>query len=178
VIVPTAVQSVLEVHATALKIPLGVLGVVWIVQWSPSQASARAPGPSGPKADPTAVQAVADGHDTPVRTPSEIDAGSGIVWEVQPDPLQRSANSSALGAIDPTAVHAVGAAHETANRPPRLGGFWSDHVFPCQLSAAPPPTAMQLVSDAHEIPMSCPGPAGVSWIDQVRPSQRSISGTD
>jgi hypothetical protein len=116
-----------EVHDTAdrllLVAPLG-MGTVWIVQVLPSQPSARvAPAPLFP----TAVQVVAEVHETAFRLPP---LGVGVVWVVQALPSQRSTNVPALP--DPTAVQAVADEQDVAERTPVgsrwLGVVWSDQA--------------------------------------------------
>src|ERR1039458_9432728 len=69
---PTAVQAFGEVHDTALRFPpvepLGV-GMAWTRQLVPFHASARFTlrRAAFSKAEPTAVQAVADAQDTPLK---------------------------------------------------------------------------------------------------------------
>jgi hypothetical protein len=87
------VHAEAEVHETAdrllLVAPLGV-GVVWVVQVLPSQNSASvAPAPLFP----TAVQAVADVHETAFRLPP---LGVGVVWVVHELPSPRTASVTAV----------------------------------------------------------------------------------
>jgi hypothetical protein len=79
---PTAVHDVAEVHETPLRsllvAPLG-FGVVWIVQLLPSQRSASVV-PGAPVLEkPTAVQAAADVHETPLREAAVAPLGLGVV---------------------------------------------------------------------------------------------------
>src|SRR6478735_2650289 len=69
--------------------------------------------PLGSAKDPTAVQAVADVHDTPF---SVLFGAAGVVWIVQLMPFQNSA--SVPGPPCPTEVQAVAEAHETAESVP------------------------------------------------------------
>jgi hypothetical protein len=72
--------------------------------------------------EPTAVQAVAEVHDSPLRTAIVGLAGFGVDWIDQLVPFQRSANVTiALGVLlwmDPTAVQFVGAGHDNPARMP------------------------------------------------------------
>ena len=116
-------------HDTAdrllLVAPLG-MGMVWIVQVLPSQNSASvAPAPLFP----TAVQAVADVHETAFRLPP---LGVGLVWTVQVLPSQRSTNVPALP--NPKAVHAVADEQDVAERTP-IGSKWFGVVLSDQAAA-------------------------------------------
>ena len=127
---PTAVQAVAEVHDTLYRIddftPLG-LGVGSTVQVVPFHFSAtvkEAPvvGPSELEV-PTAVQAVAEVHETPSRFGLVAPVGVGVVWIVQAVPFHRSAMVLyTVTFVDgtsnsPTAVQAVAEVHETLSRP-------------------------------------------------------------
>jgi hypothetical protein len=81
------------------------------------------------------VHAVADVHDTPDRLLTVGPLGLGVVWIVQLEPSQRSANGPPL--LSPTAVHAMADAHDTADRMPPplgLGVLWTVQ----RRSSAPP----------------------------------------
>jgi hypothetical protein len=73
--------------------------------------------------DPTAVQAVAALHETPLRTMYVAPAGLGVGWICQAVPFQRSASDTMVLPLlyTPTAVQAVAELHETAPRPPPVG---------------------------------------------------------
>src|ERR1700730_2292988 len=93
---PTAVQAVAVLHDTPfrklLTAPAG-LGVGWIFQLLPFQRSAsvtRVPEPL--PESPTAVQAVAAVHDTPIRKLPVAPVGLGVGWIAQLLPFQRSAS--------------------------------------------------------------------------------------
>jgi hypothetical protein len=70
---PTAVQAVRDTQDTALRLVLfvpGGLGAGWIAHFAPFQAMASGTSPSGiceSPTNPTAVQAVRDTQDTPLR---------------------------------------------------------------------------------------------------------------
>ena len=173
---PTAVHAVADVHETPPRKGEGTLrptpgvGVAWIVQVLPSQNSANV---ASVPLCPTAVQDVADAHETAFRSPP---LGLGVVWVVQVLPSQRSANVPPLP--DPTAVHAVADAHETAFRPPPLGVLWIVQVLPSQRCTPPGPRAVHAEADEHETVFRPPPPpeVGVVWIVQVLPSHCSASG--
>ena len=100
---PMAVQAVADEQDTPPKLldvaPAG-LGMDWIDQRVPFQCSASV-GPAGPAvlvlAPPTAVQALADVHDTPLKLLKAAPAGLGVDWIDQRVPFQRSASVSPLG---------------------------------------------------------------------------------
>jgi hypothetical protein len=116
---PTAVHAVADGHdtppRTLLVAPAG-LGVVWIVQLVPFQASANVAVAAAPLVnDPTAVQTVADGHDTPLSWLPVAPAGFGVLWTAQLLPFQASARTwlPLLSEKLPAAVHALADAHDT-----------------------------------------------------------------
>jgi hypothetical protein len=79
---PTAVHAVADVHDTpfrAMVVALAGVGVLWIVQLVPSQISASVSGVLPTTYAPTAVQAVADVHDTPVKPPDVAPVGFGVI---------------------------------------------------------------------------------------------------
>jgi hypothetical protein len=190
---PTAVHAVVEVHDT-LRSPVTSrppgprttgLGVLWIVQLVPFQTSASvSPAP----VPPTASQAVANVHDTPLSAAPTLPTGFAVLWIVQPLPFQTSAN--VRPAASPTASQAVADVHDTPLNPLSAtpGGFgtlWIVQLLPFHVSAklswclalTYDPTAVQAVVDGHETPFSwlalAPAGLGVSWTDQLAPSQRS-----
>jgi hypothetical protein len=69
-------------------------GVGWMRQWVPFHCSARALVAEMLLLNPTAVQALADAHDTPLRKLSASAAGLGMGWMAQRAPFQRSANGA------------------------------------------------------------------------------------
>lgn len=127
--------------------------------------------------NPTAVQAVADAHDT-LRKPVSLRAPGLTTFRARRIdhlvPFQCSANAPAA----PTAMHAVADAHDTLDRPLRLGSRCIDHLRPFQRSA-PFPTAKHCLGDVQDTLLSSPTPEllAVRWIDHRRPSQRSASAT-
>src|SRR6516165_7824415 len=171
---PTAMHIVGDVHETPPRNAEGRLspkpgvGVVWIFQVLPSQNSASV---ARMPLFPTAMQAVADVHETAFRLPPLV----GVVWVVQVPPSQRSTNVPPLP--DPTAVHDVADVHETAFRPPPLGVVWIVQVLPSQRCTSPDPRAVHPVADEHETTFRPPPPpeVGVVWIVQVLPSHCSAS---
>jgi hypothetical protein len=94
---------------------------------------------------PTAVQAVAEVHETPPNElPSVLGAG-GVDSTDQEVPSQRSTSargSYPLGEVYPTAVQAVVDVHDTPlstlTRSGRLGMVWIDQAVPFQRSAKAP----------------------------------------
>jgi hypothetical protein len=123
-----------DVHETALR-PPPTLGVVWIVQVTPSQRCTLP--------DPRAVHAVGDVHETAFKLPPPPE--EGVVWIVQVLPSQYSANVPALpnglASQSPTAVHAVEDAHDTPDKllriaPLGFGMAWIIQFAPSQRSAS------------------------------------------
>jgi hypothetical protein len=93
---PTAVQAVALVHDTPASLfwiaidPLPGLGVGWITQLEPFQASATVSTKPLRKKNPTAVQAVADVHDTALNTVCTLLTTFGDAWIDQLVPFHRS----------------------------------------------------------------------------------------
>src|SRR5580704_14056565 len=83
---PTAVHAADKVQETpwsGLYVgPLG-LGVTWMVQAEPFHASASVTGAEPVAEAPTAVQAVADAHETWLSTLVVAPAGLGVAWTDQ-----------------------------------------------------------------------------------------------
>ena len=94
--------------------------MAWTRQLVPFQASARFTPRRGvlPMAAPTAVQAVADAQDTPVKVLLAAPLGRMVCWIRQLVPFHRSAKVNPgldrLAAWEPTAVQARPEVHETA----------------------------------------------------------------
>src|SRR5215475_8264409 len=121
---PTAAHSDGALHETPIK-PMdetpGGLGVDWIVQPVPSQASAIVTVESALLVDePTAVHADGVVQETPRRSTDDEPAGVGVDCIVQLVPSQRSANAAAAtpGALisptaSPTAMQEFGDVHDT-----------------------------------------------------------------
>jgi hypothetical protein len=67
---------------------------------------------------PTAVQAVAELHDTPSKEPLVVPLGLRVVWTAQVAPFHVSTRVTTLDMVanHPTAVQAVADLHETAVR--------------------------------------------------------------
>jgi hypothetical protein len=182
---PTAVQAVVAVHDTLLRLkelPLVGLGVDWIDQLVPSQCSANVEALLPPTADPTAVQAVVEVQDTALRW---VVVELGVVGIVQPVPSQRCTNAPRES--PPTAVQAVLEVHDTAVSsdcvaPLRFGVNWIDQLLPSQRSAnipwLPPtkacPTAVHAVVEVHDTATRLVVLVGlaVGSIVQLVPSQR------
>jgi hypothetical protein len=132
---------------------------------------------------PTAMQAVGEGHDTPL---SVVEMALGICSVAQRLPFQRS--TSAAPSEFPTAVQAVGDAHDTADKllssapaGSSVAAIAQRLPFQRSTSAAPSefPTAVQAVGDAHDTADSllsvAPAGFGVATIDQPPPPRRSAS---
>jgi hypothetical protein len=99
---PTAVQAVADEHDTPSSWPAPVLGfgVVWIDQVVPFQRSANVPWPPpGSEWSPTAVQAVADVHDTPLSWLADAVAGLALGWRSQAAPFHRSTSVTRRPAV-------------------------------------------------------------------------------
>ena len=132
---PTAVQAFGDVQDTAnselLVEPLGA-GMAWTRQLVPFQTSARLTLVSAalPGVLPTAVQAVADGQDTPEKEALLAPVGNSVDWICQRVPFHLSARVNPvldrLAAWEPTAVQARPEVHETAvsTLMPALSRFW------------------------------------------------------
>ena len=122
---PTAVHAFGAVHDTPLREgsdPPPGIGVLWMVQLVPFQASAQI----WPVAEPTAVHAVAALQDTSLSWLVVEPAGLGVCWTVQLLPSQRSASVSWFPAglpENPTAVQAVAAVQDTPSRKLRVAVF-------------------------------------------------------
>ena len=202
---PTAVHAAGEVHDTAVKALCGAagLGVAWIAQVVPSQRSASVDWayelhdePHGKMVAelPTAVQAVAEVQDTPVKALSVTPARLGVAWMAQLLPFQRSAKvceSPERVSNCPTAMHAEAELHDVACKKlgSAAGGLrvaWIAQLLPFQRSAkvcespelvSKCPTAVQPVVEVHDTPNNVgsvpPGGLGVVWMAQVVPFQRS-----
>src|SRR5450755_266639 len=98
-----------------------------------------------PRSDPTAMHAVADGHDTPfsgasMPLPELTSGGAGMLWTVHRDPFQPSANGTVPLVSDPTAMQIRTEGHDTPLRSlaARLGARWIDHRKPFQRSTNAP----------------------------------------
>jgi hypothetical protein len=100
----------------------------WIVHLLPLQRSASVKLLLAlPEKYPTAVHALPDVHDTPLRAGTTWPGGLGIGWVDQVLPLQRSAKTSFWK--DPTAVHRLPDVHDTPLKvapPERFGVCWID----------------------------------------------------
>ena len=168
----------------------GGLGVDCTVQVVPVSRSASVPA----FVPPTAMHAVTDWHQTPLRPPGVC--WVGVRWTVHREPSHRSANVpvglSEESAEAPTPMQAAGAGHATPMKR-LLGGLdgvgadTSLQAWPFQRSARTNclpvpvgfevPTAMQLDAEAHETavnPEACaPAGFGVAWILHRVPFHRS-----
>jgi hypothetical protein len=121
------------------------------------------------------VQAVGEAHDTPLNPLVVAPTGSGVGSVDQAWPSQASASVVPVTRI-PTAMHAVGAAHETPACSPNpfsgTGVGSIDHVAPSQCPTRDGPTAVQALTEGHEMEVASRG-SGVAWTVQLVPSQRS-----
>lgn len=142
---------------------------------------------------PTAMQDVAELHDTAENELNFAPLGFGVASSPQLLPFQRSA--SVTLALPPTAVHAPAEVQEVPKRSLEsvargLGVDWIAHVLPFQRSAkvagrAPlefsdPPTARHAFAELHNTLLRAPSgrPVGfeIDWTDQPLPFHRSASG--
>jgi hypothetical protein len=192
---PTAVQALADAHDTPARplpcTPVG-LGVCWIDHVVPFHRSASVTVVVLVEVPPTAVQALADVHDTPCRRVFDPPVGLGVCWIDHLVPFHRSASAPLEEA--PTAVQALADVHDTLYRkvndePVGLGVCWIDHLLPFQRSASvtvvvpleEAPTAVQALADVHDTPFRMindpPVGLGVCWIDHVLPFQPSASVT-
>src|SRR5215468_6313848 len=102
---PTAVHCDREVQDTSLKpglyAPAGVGGArtVQLVPFHCSASGLVFEGWLGVAMLPTAMQAVADRHETALRLPAVTPAGRGTCWTVQLAPFQCSATGSSWGLL-------------------------------------------------------------------------------
>jgi hypothetical protein len=117
-VVPTAMHTVAEVQETPsrwLMFP-APLGVAWLVQLLPFQASASVALVVPVADEPTASHTVAEKQETP-RSPLEVWlVALGVAWMVQVLPFQTSARVwNVLPPVEnwPTASHAVADVQET-----------------------------------------------------------------
>ena len=82
-------HAVAETHETLFKLAPRVpdgLGVVWVAQLAPFHTSARVRmGPELPRENPTAVHAVDEVHETPLRLACVTPGGLGVGWIAHPD---------------------------------------------------------------------------------------------
>lgn len=123
---PTAMHALADVHDTLPK-PPPTAGVRWIDHRLPFHRSTRVfIGPGPPKdfpSPPTAVQALAEVHDTPDRKPSC--PGLGVRWIDHLAPFQRSTNA-VRALLTPMATQALADGHDTPEKispPPAGPGF-------------------------------------------------------
>ena len=192
---PTASHAVAEMQDTACKLlmaaPVG-FGVVWIVHAAPFQRSAKVRKVLPSLHAPTAVQAAAEVHETPLNEDLTAPVGTWVDSSDHVVPFQRSAKvveAKELFSQKPTALQAVADVHDTPlssieEAPLTVGTVWIPQVVPFQRSANATvpvpfelPTAVQAVADVHETPsrLEVLAPVGfcVVWIVHVAPFQRS-----
>jgi hypothetical protein len=167
---PTAVQTPALPHDTDPNSPPFPGGVVvaWITQLLPFQRSANEP----VLVLPSAVHALADTHDTPIRSAPPATRGVGVAWIAQLVPFHRSTNvrcgplppapGASPNGYQPTAVHALADTHDTPVRmsSPRVGlrVVWIAQLVPFQRSANVTPwccpTATHMLADTHDTALS------------------------
>lgn len=179
---PTAVHALLDVHDTPLSELLtarGGVGIFGIDHREPFQRSTKAsPTPEPFVTDPTAVQSLGDGHETPLRELPRAPRGRCVLRTAQRAPFQSCANAMRVPAESiryPTAMHSLLEAHDTpssasAVAPVGVGVGWIDHRRPFQRSAnvtrtlpdpAKNPTALHAARAAQDTATSRPfGTAG------------------
>jgi hypothetical protein len=187
---PTAVHDPTVAQETArssVSVAPAGMGVFWITHFVPFHASARPPFTPLAWYLPTAVQVVFELHETPLSTASVVPNGLGVFWITHVTPFHPSARVNVLPELSekfPTAGHSIGDEHETPFRtafvaPAGSGTGWFTHVAPFCISAIATvepelptsnPTAMHVVADGHETPLSSasltPAGLGVGWIIQ------------
>ena len=188
---PTAVQAAGDTHDTPVSQLEPFTGGGWgegatdqLVPFHDS-TSVLTTSPLRSK-EPTAVQAVADAHDTALRSPAMPGVGVGATDQLVP--FHDSASVFCLP-LRPTAVQAVTDRHDTpAKTPPELGLGTTDQTVPSHDSTSVPdppllplwkPTAVQADADTHDTPSSWfakDGPTlGLGTTDQVVPFHDSVS---
>jgi hypothetical protein len=111
---------------------------------------------------PTAVQSLADGHETPV---SPELPGLRRCWTTHLIPFHRSA-SGLFDLVVPTAVQAVGDEQDTASSQPTrpVPDLWMRQRCPSQRSTIVPssvdPTAKQSFARGHDTPINAESTCG------------------
>lgn len=196
---PMAVHLVPDEHFTPYRLPVwpAGFGTDSIFHAVPFQRSASAPTRIAVLMVPTAVQALADVHDTLCRPAASVSAGLGVCWIFQLEPFQRSANGrsvSKLVSYVPTAIQFVAVVHAIPSKRLicglGLGVDWTFQLLPFQRSASVRPrpslsnlpTAVQAVADVQLTPSSSaevvPVGTEVGWIFQLVPFHRSASGSE
>ncbi len=178
---PTARQLLDEVHDTPFRTFCVAPGLVVFSRnhWLPFHRRPRVKTPVAPlgsTVSPTAMQALAAVHETPVSglkcAPLKLPPRTGT----QAVPFHSAASSPPAPAT-PTAMHDVADTHDTALNPPSsvtLG--WICQLDPFQRSASgcsvcaastENPTAVHALTDVHETPFRAvsvePGGAGTDW---------------
>jgi hypothetical protein len=172
---PTAVQVLGDTHDTELSrlAPAAGLGLGTTDHAVPFQDSTSVFSPALDRVQPTAVQAVADTHQTPSRTP--LTFGLGTI-----DHLVPFHDSTSAPPDSPTAVQALADTHDTPLRKPPwplFPGGTTDQLVPFHdsISLLTPvsvndPTAVHALADTHDTPARpflCPLGFGLGTTDQV-----------
>jgi hypothetical protein len=197
------VQAEAELQDTALSTmsvaPAG-FGVTWVAQVVPFHTSTSVtlelcrllP------LNPTAVQAVAELHDTAFSWLARAPEALGIDWTAHAVPFQSSAKATTLPLLltnSPTDVQAVTEVHDTAastlaKARAGLGVRWIVHVLPLYTSPTTTgrsgtpsenPTATHAMGDLHETAVNvlrrAPVGSGVAWTVQLPPRSASTNVT-
>ena len=201
---PTAKQLVGLAHETpfsvATMIAGSMLGLGRLTHALPFHRSNTGRVTAPPKESPTAKQLVVAGHATARSSLREAPVGGAVIDHAVP--FQRSASVTTVASVtatgwyDPTEMQPAVLAHDTPSSDvdPEFAGLalgTIDQLAPSHCSAnvrqtepvgefaAENPTAEQLVALKHETSNSCAIVAsagvGLPTIDQVAPSQRSVS---
>jgi hypothetical protein len=165
--VPTAVHAVADTHETASSPLPSTFVVRWVDHVDPFQRSTSA-SISGLSAHPTAVQALAEAHDTPEKLPRPRTWGVGSISQLVPFQPSARVSNPEVNSV-PTAVHDTVDTHDTldslANSSAKLlaglGVGCTAQFVPFQTSAngalnAGPlePTATHHVADTQDTPSS------------------------
>ena len=114
---PRAVHAIVDAHDTPTSAPSVGLGVRWIAQRVPFHRSANVANvPARSVKNPTAVQDLSDGHDTPLSPAVLARPGLGVCWIDQRVPCHRCASVTSMSALsvkNPTAVQGLSVGHDT-----------------------------------------------------------------
>ena len=171
------------------------LGVAWIDQAVPFQASASVFPLVELNEFPTAVQAVVDAQEIADRYALDAPAGLGVALMLHELPFHDSARvvRVVVPLDSPAAMHEVEEKHETpdneALRPAGLGEAWTVQAVPFHAStrvadikvmlSVVDPTAVQADAAVHATPdnesFEVPVGLGVAWMFQVVPFHDSAS---
>src|SRR5690349_20300994 len=165
-------------------------GTCWMDHDVPSHRSARGDVLSRlSRQDPTAVQAVAEVHDTLEKPPAAAPAGSGTGWMDHEAPSHRSASgpgSPEAMSPNPTAMQLLAEVHDMPSSPllPRTAGGRMDHEVPFHTSASGAAGGVPAIPAATQEPAEAQDTAArmlsrgrgtlrVRWTDHEVPFHRS-----